>query len=90
MRHSSVTLAYMCGWVAAHGPLGWVPRVVFGDAAKATIGRYVTPTAALVTKCMYTLSPGVSAGGFIPPTYNLGKPAIQKACGWYARVVTRR
>jgi hypothetical protein len=61
---------------------------VFGDAAKAGIATGATPTSADVLKGLYTLGPDFTAGGLmVPTTYTPGKPATQKICGWYAKVV---
>jgi branched-chain amino acid transport system substrate-binding protein len=72
----------------SNGPLGWAAGYVFGAAAKAGITASDTPSGAGVLKGLYTLGPDYTAGGLIPPTtYTPGKPATQKACGWYAKVV---
>jgi branched-chain amino acid transport system substrate-binding protein len=72
----------------SNGPLGWAAGVVFGDAAKAGIATGATPTSADVLKGLYTLGPDFTAGGLmVPTTYTPGKPATQKICGWYAKVV---
>jgi branched-chain amino acid transport system substrate-binding protein len=72
----------------SNGPLGWAAGVVFGAAAKAGIAAGATPSSADVLKGLYTLGPNYTAGGLmVPTTYTPGKPATQKVCGWYAKVV---
>jgi branched-chain amino acid transport system substrate-binding protein len=72
----------------SNGPIGWAAAVVFGAAATAGIPAGATPTAAGILNGLYTLGPNYTAGGLIPPTtYTRGKPATQKPCGWYAKVV---
>lgn len=72
----------------SNGPLGWAAGTVFGAAAKAGSTASADVTAADVTKGLYTLGPDYTAGGLmVPTTYTAGKPATQKACAWYTKVV---
>ncbi|HVV29619.1 MAG TPA: ABC transporter substrate-binding protein [Mycobacteriales bacterium] len=63
---------------------GWSAAVVFGRAA-AQLGD--TPTSSDLYAGLYALGAQYDADGLMPPvTYAQGKPAAQKACGWYLQV----
>jgi branched-chain amino acid transport system substrate-binding protein len=70
------------------GTAGWAAATVFGAAA-AHISA--TPTSNDIYTGLYALGADYTAGGIIPPvTFAKGKPASQRACGWYLRIMNRK
>jgi branched-chain amino acid transport system substrate-binding protein len=66
------------------GTAGWAAAAVFGAAAAHVSA---SPTSADIYAGLYGLGADYTAGGLVPPTtFAKGKPATQKACGWYLQI----